>query len=106
MVTINKEEILKAGYVDVKVRVSGLRQSHRLELVRERTSQGLVPVLVCRHYVPTAELVRLAEELQLPLKCKSVIVFPRGKTAGDFAEKSENPKVRVEADTIEAELED
>ena len=106
MVPIKKDEILKQGYVDVKVFVSGLRQSHRLHVERERTPQGLVPFLVCKHYIPTTELVRLAEELQLPLRCRDVLVFPRGKKAGDFAEKIPESKVKVEADTIEAEIED
>lgn len=105
LVRINKDEILKRGYVDVKVFVSGLRQSHRLQVERERTPQGMVPYLVCKHYIPTAELVRLAEELQLPLRCRDVAVFPRGKKAGDFAEKKEQ-QVTVEADTVEAEVED
>jgi hypothetical protein len=104
---IGKEEILRRGFVDVKVFVSGLRQSHRLTLERERMAQGLVPFLVCKHYIPTAELLRLAEELQLPLKCKDVRVFPRGKMAGDFAEKPEPPlAVKAEADVVEAEVEE
>lgn len=106
MVPIKKDEILKQGYTDVKVFVSGLRQSHRLQVERERTPQGLVPFLVCKHYIPTSELVRLAEELQLPLKCRDVVVFPRGKKAGDFAEKQEETKVTMKADTVEAEIED
>lgn len=99
---ISKEEILKRGYVDVKVYVSGLRQSHRLTVVKERTSQGLVPFLVSKFYIPTNELVRLAEMLQLPMKHKDVQVFPRGKMAGHFAEK----EVEIEAETVEAEIED
>ena len=106
LVNINKDEILRRGYVDVKVSVSGLRQSHRLQVERERTPQGLVPFLVCKHYIPTAELVRLVEELQLPVKCRDIVVFPRGKKAGDFAEKTEKQKVTLEAETVEAEVED
>ncbi|MBU1165455.1 hypothetical protein KKF81_00785 [Candidatus Micrarchaeota archaeon] len=100
-----KDEILKRGYVDVKVSVSGLRQSHRLELVREVTSQGLVPFLVCRHYIPASELLRLAEQLHLPVKYKTTVAFPPGKRAGDFAERNDSG-VSIEADTIEAEIEE
>ena len=104
---ISKEEILKRGYVDVKVFVSGLRQSHRLNVVREQTSRGMIPFLMSQYYIPTPELVRLAEELQLPLKHKDVVVFPRGKMAGHFVEKGPEKEViaTVEADTIEAEVE-
>ncbi len=106
---IGKEEILRRGYVDVKVYVTGLRQSHRLEVVKEKTSVGMVPFLVCKHYIPTAELVRLAEQLQLPVKHKEVVVFPKGKMASSFAEKNEKTtkgvRVSVEAETVEAEVE-
>ncbi|MEW6749155.1 MAG: hypothetical protein AB1295_05600 [Candidatus Micrarchaeota archaeon] len=104
---ISKEEILKRGYVDVKVYVSGLRQSHRLKVIRERTPRGLIPFLVSDHYLPTPEMVRLAEQLQLPLKQKDIVVFPKGKMAGHFIEKEEDPtEVTVEAETIEAEVEE
>lgn len=89
---ISKEEILRRGYVDVKVFVSGFRQSHRLEVVREKMSVGIVPFLMSKHYIPTAELVRLAEQLQLPMKHKDIVVFPRGRMAGYFAEKAEEPQ--------------
>lgn len=103
---ISREEILSRGFVDVKVFVSGLRQSHRLTIERERMVQGLVPFLVCKHYIPTAELLRLAEQLQLPIKCRDVRVFPPGKMAGDFAEKAGPPiDATAEADTVEAEVE-
>lgn len=101
-----QEEILKRGYVDVKVYVSGLRQSQRLKVVRERTPRGLIPFLVSDHYMPTPEMVRLAEELQLPLKQKDTVVFPRGKMAGHFVEKEEESNITVEAETVEAEVED
>lgn len=103
---IGRDEILRRGFVDVKVFVSGLRQSHRLTIERERMAQGLVPFLVCKHYIPTPELLRLSEELQLPVKCRDVRVFPRGKMAGDFAEKVSPLLATAEADTVEAELEE
>ena len=104
---ISKDEILKRGYVDVKVFVSGLRQSHRLQIIRENTVRGAVPYLVCQHYIPTRELVRLAEELQLPVKYKEVTIFPKGKMAGDFTEKIENSVIaKVEPETVEAEIEE
>ncbi|MFH1785419.1 MAG: hypothetical protein ABH842_03240 [Candidatus Micrarchaeota archaeon] len=98
----DKNEILKRGYVDVKVYVAGLRQSHRLDVVKENTSQGEVPFLVCKHYMPATEMVRLAEELKLPIKHKSTVVFPKGMSPSNFTKKS---SITVEADTIEAEIE-
>jgi len=103
---ISKEEILRRGYVDVKVYVTGLRQSHRLTVTRERTPHGMVPFLVSKYYIPTNELVRLAEELQLPMKHNQIVVFPRGMMPSSFAEKDETgAQATVESETIEAEVE-
>lgn len=106
------DEILKRGYVDVKVRVSGLRQQHRLEVVMEKTSSGTVPFLVSKYYIPTMELVRLAEELQLPVKHKDTVVFPKGKMAGSFAQTANFKEVKknevianAESDTVDFEIE-
>ncbi|MEW6721737.1 MAG: hypothetical protein AB1324_00590 [Candidatus Micrarchaeota archaeon] len=105
---ISKDEILRRGYVDVKVYVQGLRQSHRMAVVREKTSAGIVPFLESKFYIPTMELVRLAEELQLPVKHKDVRVFPKGKMAGHFAEKAKPAAgdATVVPETVEAEVEE
>lgn len=98
-----RDDILKRGYVDVKVYVAGLRQSHRLSVAQEKTAHGDVPVLLCKNYIPNTELVRLANELMLPIKHKNTLVLPKGMTPKDFA-KTE-VIATVEADTIEAEVE-
>ena len=104
---ISKEEILRRGYVDVKVNVQGLRQSHRMEVVKEKTPAGMVPFLVSKFYIPTMELVRLAEELQLPVRHKDVVVYPKGTMAGTFAEKKKDDGIiaTIESDAVEAEIE-
>lgn len=101
---MNKDEILKQGYVDVKVRVAGLRQNHRLTVETDKTSRGILTFLSSKHYIPTPELVRLAEALQFPIKHNTTVVFPKGKMPKDFLEKSQ--EVSFEAETIEAEVED
>lgn len=97
------DEIIKAGFVDVKVTVSGLRQAHRLEVKMEKTPAGEIPVLDSRHYIPTAELLRLAGELGLPVRHGKTIVFPPGKMAGHFVQRKQS--ARVEPATVEAEVE-
>jgi len=99
------KNILKQGYIDVKVYVSGLRQSHRLQVVREKTAHGIVPFLVSQYYIPLQELIRLAEQLQLPLKHKDTTVFPKGKAVVDFVE-GPGVSAKVQSTTIEAEIED
>jgi hypothetical protein len=95
-----RDEILKRGYIDVKVYVAGLRQNHRLTVEKERTVHGEVPFLMCKNYIPNSELVRLANEIMLPIKHAKTMVLPQGMTPKDFA------KITVEPDTIEAEIEE
>ncbi len=101
-----RDEILKRGYIDVKVSVQGLRQQHRMEIVMEKTSAGMVPFLVSKFYIPTMELVRLADQLQLPVKHKDTRVFPKGTMAGSFVQKTDAVIASAEPDTIEAEIEE
>lgn len=84
---VSKEQILKKGSVEVHVKVGGIRQRHTLKVEKEKTAWGMVPFLVFSRQVSAAELVRIAQELQLPVKCKGMKVFPKGKAAQDFAEK-------------------
>jgi len=99
-----RDDIIKRGYLDVKVYVAGLRQSHRLTLVMEKSAHGEIPFLVSKMYIPSAELIRVANECQLPVRHKDTVVFPKGMAPRDFAKK---PEVigTVEAGTVEAEIE-
>lgn len=97
-----KEEILKRGYIDVKVFVAGLRQSHRLTVTIETTTHGEIQFLTSKHYIPSSELVRLSEELQFPIKHKDTIVFPPGTMPANLAKKQ---IATFESDTLEAEIE-
>ena len=99
------QAILGQGFIDVKVFVSGLRQSHRLQVVREDTPHGEIPFLISKYYIPIQELMRLAEQLQLPIKHKDTVVYPKGKAASDFASRPVS-SIRVEQEVIEAEIED
>jgi hypothetical protein len=46
---------------------------------------GTVPFLVCEVWLPQSEVLRLAEEFQLPVKAGDISAFPRGKSLKDFA---------------------
>jgi hypothetical protein len=94
-----RDDILKQGYIDVKVYVAGLRQNHRLTVEVERTVHGDVPFLMSKNYIPSAELVRLANELMLPIKHNKTMVLPKGMMPKDFA------KIQVIPAEVEAEVE-
>jgi len=96
---VDAKDILKNGYVIVKVTVAGIRQTHRLNVVKEKESRGDFYYLTGRQAIPENEMIRLAEELQLPIKSRNAIVFPKGKMKKDFIEAN------IEPDIIEAEIE-
>jgi hypothetical protein len=97
------EDILRKGAVEVHAKVGGIRQLHVLKVTYEKSAWGMVPYLVSKHKLPTAELLRLAEELQLPIKCHGVTAFPKGKAAQDFAKKEEEPEEEEEREKEEGE---
>lgn len=97
---MKKDEILRQGFVIVKVTVAGIRQTHRLDVVKEKSGQGFFHYLRGRYSIPESEMIRLAEELQLPIRSKDTLVLPKGKSRRDFIE------VSISQPTIEAEIED
>lgn len=84
---LSAEEIIRRGFVDIHVRVSGIRQCHRLVLVRENTAFGIINCLSSRVEIPSSELLKVTEEIGLPIKTPSTTAFPRGKGPIDFALK-------------------
>ena len=89
----NAKQILEKGSIEVRVKISGMYKRHILKVVKEKSAFGLIPYLVGDLFIPSHELVRLAQELQLPIKCHGMVVFPKGKAAADFAERvPEKPK--------------
>jgi hypothetical protein len=102
---ISKEDILKKGSVEVHIKVGGIRQRHTLKVEKEKTAWGMVPFCVFSHPVPASELVRVSQEIDLPVKCKGMKVFPKGKGAKDFAEKEQEDSEGEEADESDDEEE-
>jgi hypothetical protein len=76
---------LKAGKVDIKVMRSGTLQFQEFVVKRIPSPVGAYPVLFIDKFVDMSELLKLAEEYQLPISAKNGNVFPRGKTSKDFA---------------------
>ena len=89
---ISKDEILKRGSVEVHAKVGGIRQRHTLKVVWEKTAWGTVPFCVSSFQLPASELLRLAQEIGLPIKCRGMVVFPKGKAAQDFVVKDDPKK--------------
>jgi len=77
-------EILERGYVDIRMWIAGMLQKHRLIVEYEQTPFGKIPYLVIDRQVPEAELLRVANAVQLPVKASNARVFPLGKAPADF----------------------
>ena len=78
-----KEALLKGG-ISVRVKRSGMFQVLDFRLERKDTPLGKVPYLTLDRMLDLSELVRIAEEYQLPVESPSGRVFPRGKKETDF----------------------
>lgn len=82
---MERERILQIGKVTLHAVVAGMKQRHDFTVEREDTPFGKVPFLVSRRNLPLNELLRLAEENQLPIKCAGQKIYPKGKGTKDFA---------------------
>ena len=81
---MTKEEILAAGYVQIRVKRAGIWQKLTFRVEKTVSPVGLIPYLMVDRFVDMPELLRVAEETGLPVKAKNGKVFPRGKTEHDF----------------------
>lgn len=82
---MDAKKILKKGSFKTKVKHEGILQTHTFSVNKEKTPFGVVPFLISEHRLPEMELIRLAKETGLPIKCGSMKVFPPGKMPKDLA---------------------
>lgn len=75
---------MEKGKIEVKVRRAGVLQNLELVVGRFPIGSNKFLALCTDKYVDLGELVRVAEEVGLPIFAKSGRVFPRGKGAADF----------------------
>lgn len=82
---MDRDEILKKGEVEIRVKRAGMFQRLPFKVVREKTLGGPVPFLTTDRFIDLPELMRIAEETQLPINSPTGKVFPKGKKSSDFA---------------------
>jgi len=85
MAAEKQSEALSKGEINVRVKRAGMFQVLTFKLARKETPVGKVPYLVLDRLLDMSELVRVAEECQLPVESPACRVFPRGKKESDFA---------------------
>lgn len=80
-----REKAIKDGFFDARVQRSGVLQVLRFKIVREKSAAGIVPFIVPDRQVDLPELLRVCEEMQLPLKCAAGVLVPKGRMLREFA---------------------
>ena len=82
-------EIVKKGHTEAHIRIAGILQLHKFLVSKEKTAFGTIPVLAPERKVilPLTEAIKMANELDLPVRCSAGLVFPTGQFAKDFALK-------------------
>ncbi|MFA5412087.1 MAG: hypothetical protein WC350_01935 [Candidatus Micrarchaeia archaeon] len=83
------KELIKKGRAEAHIRIAGILQLHPFVVIKEKTAFGEIPVLVPEKKVllPLTEALKVANEMDLPVRCSAGLVFPAGKFAKDFALK-------------------
>jgi hypothetical protein len=75
---------LKSGEVEIRVKRMGMYQVLPFKIDRRQTPTGIVPYLCSDRAIEMPELVRIANEFDLPVCAQKNRVFPRGKTENEF----------------------
>ncbi|MDO8554583.1 MAG: hypothetical protein Q7S22_07275 [Candidatus Micrarchaeota archaeon] len=81
-----KDEILKNGFLEVRIRVTGIFQRHKFTVVYDTTPLGKVVYLQIKNNIIPTELAKLASEYQLPFRSPLGTAYPAGKGSKDFVQ--------------------
>lgn len=81
------KKIIKKGFAQVKVRVSGMLQNHKFSLKKEDSAFGKYYVLETDQPIVAAELMRAANEIDCPIRSPMGLFFPLRKGPKDFPVK-------------------
>lgn len=78
------KKIIKKGFAEIRIRVSGIIQKHRFELKKEKSAFGEFYMLTIDRVVMAAEALRAANEVGFPIRAQNGVFFPAGKAPKDF----------------------
>jgi len=84
MAGLSREDILKAGKVQLRVRHVGIFQFREFVVKRLTTPIGSYPVLYLDKFLDASECLRIAQETGLPVQTLNGTFFPKGKASKDF----------------------
>ncbi|MEM4272301.1 MAG: hypothetical protein QXH30_01815 [Candidatus Bilamarchaeaceae archaeon] len=78
------KKVIRQGFADIRLRVSGMIQKHRFILKKEPSSYGKYYVLCLGKTVLASEALKAANEAGFPIKAQNGLFFPAGKGPRDF----------------------
>lgn len=81
------KKILKDGFAEIQVRASGMLQKHKFNLKEAKSAFGDYYLLEIDVPLGVAEVMRVANEVDLPVKAPTGFFFPSGKSPKDFPVK-------------------
>jgi len=81
------KKIIKKGFAEIQVRASGMLQKHKFNLKKEKSAFGEYYLLEIEAPISLSELMRIANEVDLPVRSLTGFFFPNGKSPKDFPVK-------------------
>lgn len=78
------KKIIKKGFAEIRVRVSGIIQKQRFELRKEKSAYGEYYILCIGITLMAAEALRAANESGFPVRAANGVFFPLGTTPKNF----------------------
>jgi outer membrane receptor for monomeric catechols len=80
------KRIISAGSIKIRVRRSGMLQQLTFSVKHSTLGNINYVHLYTDRIVDTSELLRIANEIGLPVQAPNASAFPKGTSAGDFAD--------------------
>ncbi|MDE1850551.1 MAG: hypothetical protein KGH54_02025 [Candidatus Micrarchaeota archaeon] len=84
--TINARQAILHGSIKIRVKRSGMYQQLTFSVKKAQIGNVSFVELFTDRIVDTSELLRVSEELRLPIEAPNGKVFPKGTSAQDFSE--------------------
>ncbi|MFP3949759.1 MAG: hypothetical protein ACLFUZ_01555 [Candidatus Micrarchaeia archaeon] len=81
------KKIIKKGSAEIRVRVSGMIQKHKFNLKKEDSAFGKYYFLETDQPIIISELMRVANEVDFPIRAPTGFFFPNGKGPKNFVVK-------------------
>lgn len=78
------EEIIKQGQIKIKVKRAGMLQTLEFKVKKITIGHNYFIELFCDRIIDMNELLRIANELNLPIETLNGRAFPKNKSIKDF----------------------